>query len=137
MSWRHQTPKHETRNTFYWIHSSRGGRGCDGQLSNFSEHLYGRDEGQIAILGENWHFRWGWFFFKLELKISFTKNSECKSQAKQMILIVISTISDFWSPTLTNLWLLVFVLLFSMVYIPPNPQLLFLWGVKFLFVSCS
>ena len=34
------------------------------------------------------------------------KNSEYKSQAekKKMIPIVISTISQFWSPTLTNLW---------------------------------
>ena len=32
-----------------------GGRG----LSHFSEHLYRRDLGQIGILGENWHFRWG------------------------------------------------------------------------------
>ena len=73
--------KHETSFTEFIVHEGVGG--CDGQLSNFSEHLYGRDKGQIAVLGENWHFRWGRFFFRLELKISFTKNSENKSQAKK------------------------------------------------------
>ena len=38
----------------------------------------------------------------------------------------------FWSPTITNLWQSVFVLLFSMVYAPPYPQIYFyVCGAKF------
>ena len=36
-----------------------GGGWGGGGLSDFSEHLYKRDLGQIGILGGNWHFRWG------------------------------------------------------------------------------
>ena len=47
-------------------------------------------------------------FFRWELKTPCIKNSEYKSQAekktKQKILMVNSTISHFWFPTLTNLW---------------------------------
>ena len=51
----------------------------------------------VGILGGNWHFRWGWFFFRWDLKTLCIKNSECKSQAKKkkMILIVLPTISHF------------------------------------------
>ena len=37
----------------------------------------------------------------------------------------------FWSLTLTNMWQSVFVLLFSMVYIPPTNKYFFVCGAKF------
>ena len=44
----------------------------------------------------------GVIFLRWDLKTSCIKNSEYKPQAKtKMIPIVISTISHFWSPTLT------------------------------------
>ena len=44
-------------------------------------------------------------FFRWDLKTPSIKNNEYKFQAKKkMILIVISTISHFWSPTLLNMW---------------------------------
>ena len=51
-------------------------------MSHFSERLYGRDLGQIGILGRNWHFRWGWFenfwYKKSWIRISSQKNgSNC------------------------------------------------------------
>ena len=64
-------------------------------------------------------------FFKWDLKTPCVKNSEYKSQAKETIPIVISTISHFWFPTLTNLWQSVFVSLFSMVYTLSYPQIFF------------
>ena len=47
-----------------------------------------------------------------------------------MILTVISTISQFWSPTLTTSWQSVFVFLFSMVYIPHPPTNIFFVGLE-------
>ena len=42
-------------------------------------------------------------FFQVGLETPCIKKSEYESQAKKkMILIVISTIPHFWSPTLTN-----------------------------------
>ena len=49
-------------------------------------------------------------FFRWDLKTGWIKNSEYESQTKKVILIVIYTISHFWSPTLTTL--------FSIVYTP-------------------
>ena len=47
----------------------------------------------------------GWGdFFSWDFETPCIKNGEYKSQAKKMILIVISRISHFWAPTLTNLW---------------------------------
>ena len=51
-------------------------------MSHFSERLYGRDLGQIGILGRNWHFRWGWFenfwYKKSWIRISSQKDgSNC------------------------------------------------------------
>ena len=104
----------------------------EGSLGHFSEPLYRRDFGQIEILGENWHFRWGWFFFMWDLKIH---RIEDESQAKKVIPIVISTTSHFWC---TNKFLVecIFILI-SMVYTPPNHHFLFFFGggVKFFF-SC-
>ena len=52
----------------------------------------------IGTLGGGNVFRW-------DMKTPCIKNSEYKSQAqKRMVSIVVSTISRFWSPTLTNLW---------------------------------
>ena len=56
---------------------------ADGGLSYFSERLYRRHLGQIGILGGNCHFRWGWFFFRWDLKTPCIKNSEYKSQVKK------------------------------------------------------
>ena len=42
-----------------------------------------RDSGQSRILGGNWHFRWGWFFFRWDLKTPCIKNNEYESQAKK------------------------------------------------------
>ena len=53
------------------------------ELNNFSEGLYGRDLRQIGILTGNWHFRWGWFFFRWDLKTPCIKNSEYESQKKK------------------------------------------------------
>ena len=59
-------------------------------------------------LRSNLDFGWelvlqvGVIFLRWDLKTSCIKNSEYKPQAKtKMIPIVISTISHFWSPTLT------------------------------------
>ena len=106
----------------------------EGSLGHFSERLYRRDFGQIEILGENWHFRWGWFVFMWDLKIHCIKDSEYESQAKKVIPIVISTTSHFWC---TNKFLVecIFILI-SMVYTPPNHHFFFFfwgWGVKFFF----
>ena len=82
------------------------------RLSHFSEHLYRRDLGQIGILGENQHFGWGLFFLvglenSLYKKIVNAnlrqKKKKKKKKKKRKIPIVISTISHFWSPSLTNL----------------------------------
>ena len=54
-------------------------------------------------------------YFRWDLKTPCMKDNEYKSEAKKIILMVISTISQFWSPTLTNLWYSVFLSLFSMV----------------------
>ena len=45
----------------------------------------------------------GVIFFRRGLKSPGIINSEYKSQAEEMIPIVTCTISQFWSPTLTNL----------------------------------
>ena len=78
------------------------GNGGGGWLSHFSKHLYRRDLGQIRILGEKWHFRWGWFFSRCNLKTPCIKNSEYESQAKK-----------FSSHTLTNFWQSLFVVSLS------------------------
>ena len=95
-------------------------------------------------LRSNQDFGWGLrlqvgvVFFRWDLKTSCIKNSKFESQAKKMIPIVISTISDLWSPALTNFWQSLFVSLFSMVYTPPYPQIyIFLWGTILFFISCS
>ena len=44
------------------------------------EGLYRRDIDQIPILGENWHFRWGWFFFQVGFENFLYKNSEFESK---------------------------------------------------------
>ena len=65
-------------------------------------------------LRSNWGFGWEFalqvvvIFFRWDLKTPCIKNSECESQAKKMILIVISTISHFWSPKLRNFCILIF-----------------------------
>ena len=90
-------------------------------------------------LRSNQDFGWelalqvGVIFFRWDLKTPCIKNSEYISYAKmkKMIPIVISTISHFWSPRLTNLWQSVFVSLFSMVYSPPYPKVFFLQGLIF------
>ena len=80
-------------------------------------------------------------FFQVRLENSiYIKNSEYESQKKKKekkILIEISTIFHFWSPTLTSSWQSVFVSLFAMVYTPlprplPHPQICFC-GAKFFF----
>ena len=82
-------------------------------------------------LRSNWGFGWelglqvGVIFFSWDLKTPCVKNSEYKSQARKIIPIVISSISHFWSPIITNLWQSVFVSLFSIVYTPPYPQIFF------------
>ena len=58
------------------------------ELSHFSERLYSQHLGQIRILGENWHFRWGCFFFvvvffRWDLKTPGIKTREYESQAKK------------------------------------------------------
>ena len=58
-------------------------------------------------------------------------NLKPKENNKKIIPIVISTISHFWSPTLTNFWYSVFVSLFSMVYTPSYPQICFFGGLIF------
>ena len=58
---------------------------------------------QIEIMGGNWHFRWG-DFFRWDLKTPSIKNREYESKNKKMIPIVISTISQFPSPTRTTCW---------------------------------
>ena len=76
-------------------------------------------------------FQVGVIFFRWDLKFPCIKNSKYKSQAKKIILIVISTISHFW---LTNLWQSVFVSLFSVLYTRPNPQIFFIvGGINFFF----
>ena len=79
----------------------------------------------------------GLIFFRWDLKTPCIKNSEYKSHAKKKkkIPIVISTISHFWSPTLTNLWYSVFVSLFSLVYTPPYPRIFFFCGGLIFFLS--
>ena len=44
---------------------------------------------------------------------------------EKVAVILISTISHFWSPTLTNFWWSVFASLFSMVYTPPTHKYFF------------
>ena len=73
---------------------------------------------------------WVVFFFRQDLKTPCIKNSEYKSQENKMIPSLISTISYFWSPTLTNFLQSVFVSLFSIVYAPPYSQIIFLWGTS-------
>ena len=87
-------------------------------MSHFSERSYRRDLGQIGILGGNWHCRWGWCFFRWDLKTPCIKNSEYKSQPKtKKIPIVISAISHFRSPFI--------------IITPSYPQIIFLWRAKF------
>ena len=54
------------------------------------------------------------------------------SSDKKMSLIVISTMSHFWPPTLTSSWKFIFASLFSMVYTPhpppPPPKIFFFIG---------
>ena len=77
----------------------------------------------------NCNFEWelalsvGVIFFMWDLKTFFIKYSEYESQTKKVIPNVVSTISHFLSPTLTTLWLSVFLSLFSLVYTPPPPPL--------------
>ena len=47
-------------------------------------------------------FGGGGFFFKWDMETPFIENSEYECRTKKMILIVISAISLFWSPTLTT-----------------------------------
>ena len=54
-------------------------------------------------MGGNWHLRWG-DFFRWDLKTPSIKNREYESKNKKMIPIVISTISQFPSPTRTTCW---------------------------------
>ena len=76
----------------------------------------------------NWDFGWELalqvrvIFFRWDLKTPCIKNREYKSQAKKVVLILISTISHFWSP---NNFLVVFVSLFSMVDTPHYWQIFF------------
>ena len=70
----------------------------------------------------------GMIFFRWDLKTPCIKNSEYESYAKRMILIVISKISHFSSPTLTNFWQSVFVSLFFMVYTLPSHKYFFFGG---------
>ena len=85
-------------------------------------------------LRSDWDFGWELvlqvevMFFRWDQKTSCVKNSEYKSQTSKMILSLISTISHFWSPTLTTLCQFVFVSLFSMVYTPPSPHNFFFCG---------
>ena len=60
-----------------------------------------KDLRQIGILGGTLG---GGIFFRRDVKTLCIKNSEYKSETKKMIPIVISTISHFWSPTLTTFW---------------------------------
>ena len=69
----------------------------------------------------------GVIFFRWDLKTPYI-NSEYESYAKRMILIVISKISHFSSPTLTNFWQSVFVSLFFMVYTLPSHKYFFCGG---------
>ena len=55
-----------------------------------------------------------------------------------MILIVISTISHFWSPTLANFCGSLYLYPYFPWYILPlTHKYLFLWGANFFYVSCS
>ena len=72
-----------------------------------------------GILTGHVHFRWGWFFFRWDLKTPCIKKKNTNLKQK-MTLIVISTIYHFWSSTLTTFWYSVFASLFSMVYTPPS-----------------
>ena len=75
--------------------------------------------------------------FQVGLENSLYKNSEFKSQTQTVIPIAFSTISHFWSPTLTTFRQPVYVSLFFMVYTSsPHPQTFSLWGLKS-FLSCS
>ena len=107
---------------FHSLHLVPQGDGVGG-LSHFSEGLYSRDLDHIEILGGNWHFECWCFFsggtWKFPVYIK-SVNMNLK-QTNKMILIVISTISHFWSSTLTTSWQSVFVSLFSMIYTPPPP----------------
>ena len=107
-----------------------------GGLSDFSESLYRRELGQTGILGGNWHFRWGGFFFRRDLKTSCIKNSECKSQAKKKkkIQIVISTISHLVPSPNKFVVVCICIIIFLGLY---SPQDFLLWGANFFFVSCS
>ena len=55
-------------------------------------------------------------FFRWDLKTGWIKNSEYESQTKKVILIVIYTISHFWSPTLTTLFSIVYTALSTNKY---------------------
>ena len=82
----------------------------------------------------------GMIFSRWDLKAPCIKNSEYEFQTnKQKIPIVISTISHFWSPTLTTVWQSVFVSSFSIIYAPTpyTQKYSFLRGLNFFFVSCS
>ena len=111
----------------------------------FPEHPHPPSDGRIETfsrmfiqegLRSNQDFGWelaiqvGVIFFRWDLKTLCVKNSEYESQAKKMILIVLSTISHFWSPTFTYFWQSVFLSLFSMVYNPRYPEI-------FLCACCS
>ena len=112
----------------YQSHSSHpllGDGGGGGGLSHFSERLY-------------WDFGWelalqvGVIFFRWDLKTPYIKNSEYKSQAKK------DSVCNFYNFSLLIPYpnkFVVFVLIFSMVYTPPYPQIFFLWGAIFFF-SC-
>ena len=102
---------------YFWtltIHRTEGvWGGGGGGLSLFLQHLYRRDFGVksefwvgIGTLGGGNVFQVGLenSQYKKQYKNSI-KNSEYNSQAKKKkILIAISTISHFWSPTIKNLW---------------------------------
>ena len=75
------------------------------------------------------------FSFFSAKKTPCIKNSEYKSQAnkKKMIPIVISTISHFCSPTLTNCGSLYLYRYFPWYILPPTHKHFFLWGAEFFF----
>ena len=58
-------------------------------------------------------------FFQVGLE-NYSEYESSQANKKKKIPIVISRISHFWSPTLTNFSYFVFVSLFSMVYTPPT-----------------
>ena len=100
------------------------------------EGLYRRDIDQIPILGENWHFRWGWFFFRLDLKTSCIKivSSSLKKNYFDRIFYNFSLLAPYPKNFLVAC---IYILVFHGIYSLPPSTNNFLLGLKSFFLSCS